>query len=232
MLAIAPMSEALGDRSYIRRLRRYGILREDDWIELEALLVGTETYAANGRIEPECPPFFLASGWACLAKCLGDGRRQLLSFILPGDGVGFDLLTRSQPSVEVIALTQLKVRQAKPTLPPLSERLGRVLAGAAAAQQSRLLDQIVRLGRQTAYERMAHLLLELHVRLAEIGEARADGFHLPVKQEVLADALGLSLVHVNRTLQQLRRDGLIEVRGSQVMFLNRSTLEAVAGQRP
>lgn len=232
MLAIAPMREALGDRSYIRRLRRYGLLREEDWIELEALLVGTETHLANRPIKTDRPPFFLISGWACLTRSLGDSRRQILFFILPGDGVGFDLLTRSQPSVELLPLTQLKVRQARQALPPLSERLGRVFAGAAAAQQSRLLDQVVRLGRQTAYERMAHLLLELHGRLAEIGEARSDGFHLPVKQEVLADALGLSLVHVNRTLQQLRRDGLIEVRGAEVALLDRAALQAAADQRP
>ncbi len=235
MLAIAalrPPREMLGDRSYIRRLRRYGLLREEDWLELEALLAGTEAYSANQSIETDAPAFFLTSGWACLARRLGDGRRQLLSFILPGDGVGFDLLTRAQPSVEVLALTPLKVRQAKPALPPLSERLGRVFAGAAAAQQGRLLDQVVRLGRQTAYERMAHLLLELHGRLMEVGEARPDGFHMPVKQEVLADALGLSLVHVNRTLQHLRRDGLIEVRGAQVTLLDRSALEAAANQRP
>ena len=88
----------------------------------------------------------------------------------------------------------------------------------------------MRLGRQTAYERMAHLLLELHGRLAEIGEARGESFHLPIKQEVLADALGLSLVHVNRTLQQMRRDGLIDMRGAQLTLLNRAVLEAASDQ--
>jgi CRP-like cAMP-binding protein len=70
----------------------------------------------------------------------------------------------------------------------------------------------------------------LHGRLAEIGEARIDSFNLPVKQEVLADALGLSLVHVNRTLQQMRRDRLIDMRGAQVSFLDRTALEAAADQ--
>jgi CRP-like cAMP-binding protein len=232
MLALAASARPLADRSYARRLRRYGPLSEDDWGELETLLVRTETYSANQTIGGDSPPFFLVSGWACLSRSLRDGRRQILAFILPGEGVGFDLLTRKQSSVDVVALTPLKVRHARDTLPPLSERLGRVFAGAAAARQGRLLDQVVRLGRQTAYERMAHLLLELHGRLLEIGEARPDGFHLPVKQEVLADALGLSLVHVNRTLQQLRRDRLIDVRGAQVMILDRPTLEAAADQRP
>lgn len=232
MLAATAAAQPLADRSYVRRLRRYGVLREEDWAELEALLIRTEAYAANRVVEADSPPFFLVSGWACLARSLGDGRRQILAFLLPGEGVGFDLLTRNRPSVDVVALTPLKVRHAKLGLPTLSERLSRVFAGAAAAQQSRLLDQVVRLGRQTAYERMAHLLLELHGRLLEVGEARPEGFHLPVKQEVLADALGLSLVHVNRTLQQLRRDRRIDVRGAQVVILDRPALEAVAGQRP
>ncbi|WP_305809183.1 cyclic nucleotide-binding domain-containing protein, partial [Staphylococcus epidermidis] len=124
---------------------------------------------------------FLLSGWACLAHSLRDGRRQIVAFLLPGDGIGFDLLTRSQHAVQAVALTPLRARSTQPGFYPASEGLSRALAGAAAAQQSRLIDQIVRLGRQTAYERMAHLLLELHGRLAEIGEARGESFHLPIK---------------------------------------------------
>lgn len=225
-------TRSLGDQPYIKRLRRHGLLREEDWAELEALLLLAETLSAGRVIEASGSPFFVLSGWACLARTLRDGRRQILAFILPGEGIGFDLLTRNQRSIDVLALTPLKVRHVKQPLPALSDRLGKAFAGAAAAQQSRLIDQVVRLGRQTAYERMANLLLELHDRLAEIGEARPHAFDLPVKQEVLADALGLSLVHVNRTLQQLRRDRLIEVRGAKVAFLDRPALEAAADQRP
>lgn len=231
MTAVVAAAPSFADKSYARQLRLYGLLIKDDWAELEALLVHTETYPANRTIEGDIPPFFLVSGWACLARSLRDGRRQILAFLLPGEGVGFDLLTRNQASVEVVALTPLKVRHARHALPTLSDRLNRAFAGAAAARQSRLLDHIVRLGRQTAYERTAHVLLELHDRLLEIGEARPDGFHLPVKQEILADALGLSLVHVNRTLQQLRRDRLIDVRGAQVTILDRPALAAAADQR-
>nr|WP_164467374.1 Crp/Fnr family transcriptional regulator [Caulobacter flavus] len=173
---------------------------------------------------------FLLAGWACLARSLRDGRRQILAFLLPGDAVGFDLLTRSQRGVEAVALTPLKVRYAQSGFTAGGERLPRAFAAAAAAQHGRMIDQIVRLGRQTAYERMAHLLLELHARLAEIGEVRGEHFHLPIKQEILADALGLSLVHVNRTLQQMRRDGLIDMRGSQMTLLDRPALEAASDQ--
>jgi CRP-like cAMP-binding protein len=77
---------------------------------------------------------------------------------------------------------------------------------------------------------MAHLLLELHGRLAEVGETRGETFNLPVKQEILADALGLSLVHVNRTLQQLKRAGLIDIRGAQVALIDRAALLIASDQ--
>lgn len=224
-------AQRAAEKAYVRRLKRFGPLPDEDVAVLEARLGRLEAYPAGKDLElTGSPPMFLLSGWACLAHSLRDGRRQILAFLLPGDGVGFDLLTRSQRTVEAIALTPLKVRYAQPNFTLGTDRLNRVFAGAAAAQQGRMIDQMVRLGRQTAYERMAHLLLELHGRLAEIGETRGDSFHLPVKQEILADALGLSLVHVNRTLQQMRRDKLIDMRGAQVALLDRAALEAASDQ--
>ncbi len=229
MLAVIP--ERPVEKAYLRRLRRFGPLLDEDAAALEARLGRIEAYPAGRDLDSaRAAPMFLLSGWACLAHSLRDGRRQIVAFLLPGDGIGFDLLTRSQHAVQAVALTPLRARSTQPGFSPASEGLSRALAGAAAAQQARLIDQIVRLGRQTAYERMAHLLLELHGRLAEIGEARGESFHLPIKQEVLADALGLSLVHVNRTLQQMRRDGLIDMRGAQLTLLNRAVLEAASDQ--
>lgn len=219
------------EKAYLVRLGRFGFLQDDDLTALEAQLGRIESYPAGKDLAVEsAPPMFVLSGWACLARSLRDGRRQILTFLLPGDGVGFDLLTRSERGVEAIALTPLKVRYAQPGFTAGTERLARAFAGTATDQQGRMIDQVVRLGRQTAYERMAHLLLELHGRLAEIGEVRGESFHLPVKQEILADVLGLSLVHVNRTLQQMRREGLIDMRGSQMTLLDRAGLEAASDQ--
>jgi len=89
-------------------------------------------------------------------------------------------------------------------------------------------DQIVRLGRQTAYERMAHFMLELHARLQVAGIASSHTFALPVSQEVLADVLGLSVVHTNRVMQQVRHDGLLETRSGQVKILDLDAMRAVA----
>src|SRR5262249_33776928 len=87
---------------------------------------------------------------------------------------------------------------------------------AAALDEALLINHVVRLGRQAALERLGHLLLELHWRLDQVGLAENWSFALPLTQEFLADATGLSIVHVNRTIQQLRRDGLLDWRNHSV----------------
>lgn len=228
---VAPARVPAGSgRPYLQRLECFGALQEADVTALEARLGRVETFMPGKVMELVGePPMFLVSGWACLAQSLRDGRRQILTFLLPGDGVGFDLLTRSR-GVQAVALTRLTVRFAQPGFLPDTERLSRGFAGSAASQQGRVIDHMVSLGRRTSYERMAHLVLELHGRLSEIGETRGESFRLPIKQEILADALGLSLVHVNRTLQQLRRDRLIDLRGAEMVILDRRALEQASDQ--
>ena len=91
--------------------------------------------------------------------------------------------------------------------------LAEAVAMMSYADEINLRDQIVRLGRQTAYERLVHLVLEFHSRLQAIDMVDGNTFSLPLTQEILADALGLSVVHINRTLQQVRRDRLLDMRG-------------------
>jgi CRP-like cAMP-binding protein len=227
----ATISPGLVEMAFLRRLRRYGPLHTEDLVTLDTRLGRIECYSPGETVDlTSSPPMFLLSGWGCLARSLRDGRRQIIAFLLAGDSIGFDLLTRSQRSIEMLALTPMRALQAEAGSMAATDRLAHAYAGSAADQQRRLIDHLVRLGRQTAFERTAHLLLELHGRLADIGETRGESFHLPLKQEILADALGLSLVHVNRTLQQMRRDRLVDMRGAQVTLLNRAALEAASDQ--
>ena len=219
-------------RSFTRRLLAYGV-QDVEIARLDTALHAPDSYQTNDVLHPSrpgAPPFFMLSGWACLVRELDDGRRQMVAFLLPGDAVGFDLLTQSRESTRVVAVTPVKVQRVRPSLIGQITRspgLSRALAIASDQQQTRLINQVVRLGRQTAYERCAHLLLELHARLAEVGETYGDSFRLPVKQEILADALGLSLVHVNRTLQQLRRERLVELHGGSAILQDRSALAEI-----
>ena len=104
--------------------------------------------------------------------------------------------------------------------------------GAPAWQAAYLLNQLVRVGRQTAYERTAHLILEIHDRLTAVGIADGPTIPMPLTQEIIADALGLSVVHLNRTLQLLRRDHLIESRAGFVKLLQPDQLADLADFHP
>ena len=115
---------------------------------------------------------------------------------------------------------------------PIPEAAKRALAEAEAQEYAGLVDHIVRLGRMSAYERTAHLLLELFQRQRRAGLAQADSMPLPINQEMLADALGLSIVHTNRVLQQLRRDGFIVSRPGRVIFQDPEALRLVCGYSP
>lgn len=177
-------------------------------------------------------PRLVVAGWAACQRVLPDGRRQIFRFILPGDGLGFAPQPSPPSPWSVTALTALETIDAEEALAAAESGaapgLAEAFAAARARERRQLLDQMVRLGQQTAYERMAHFLLELQGRLQAAGLGDEQRFPLPLTQEILADALGLSIVHVNRTLQQLRRQGLIELRSGVAILLNREALAQVA----
>lgn len=180
---------------------------------------------------------FLLSGWACRFRILGDGRRMIIGFILPGDGIGICKRPHPLALASVAALTDCRTLSAAPAFSPGADlsahpTLRQALSIAHALDEAWLLDQVMRLGRQTAFERMAHLLLELHCRLAQVDLVQDGRFHMPLTQEVLADATGLSVVHVNRTIQQLRRERLIEWRNHVVAILEPTLLAEAAEFKP
>lgn len=180
-------------------------------------------------------PFYVLSGWACRQRLLPDGRRQIVSLVLPGEGSGLCRRPRPLAFTSTMALTALVVTDGSQMLDeasPVAVGLSDVLARAAALDEHRLISHVVRLGRLTAYERFCSLFLELGERLEEVGLGDRDDFELPVTQEVLADALGLSVVHVNRTLQQLRRDGVIASSGGRVRVLDPIRLREKAAPTP
>ncbi len=171
------------------------------------------------------PPLALLAGWACTRRVLKDGRQQIIRFLLPGDMIGCPLHPDRPSGVEAIALTSVSVADARP-LQAVFATSGHQRPGLADAflwrehaEQVGVIDQIVRLGRQTAYERLLHLMLEFHDRLEAVGQVRGATFSAPLTQEVLADALGLSVVHVNRVLQQIRREHLLVMRRGAVTLL-------------
>lgn len=177
--------------------------------------------------------YVLESGWVIRYKLLADGRRQILNFGLPGDFLGIRSGLFGITDQDIAGLTEVRVAVVPiPGLTALfgrSPRLAAAISWSSAREEAILAEHVVRLGRRDAYERLAHLLVELWHRLDVVGLCDQGGFALPATQEVLGDALGLSVVHVNRTLRRLRSDGLISLENGRLDLHDPEALADVAG---
>lgn len=174
----------------------------------------------------------LIEGLLCRYKDLRDGSRQISELHVPGDFADLHSFTLKRLDHGIMALTNCRI-----ALVP-HERLKAVIA--AHPHLGRLLwfltnldaaihrEWVLSLGRRGAMSRMAHLFCELRVRLAVVGRADETGYALALTQTDLAECMGLTPVHVNRTLKQLRESGLVEFRGGRVSILDLPGLEAVA----
>lgn len=178
-------------------------------------------------------PRGLLKGWAAQVHQLSDGRRQILQLLLPGDIIGATCTRAVGPPITTVALTPVTIVSLA-TLPDqhAGTPLADALATSAALTDMYLRNQVIRLGRQSAYERLGHLLLELRDRLDLAGECDGNRCTLPLTQELLADVLGLTSVHINRTLQSMRREEMIELSGGIVELLQPDTLATIADYQP
>lgn len=224
----------------LSRMAKLGVWPSDVTSRVEALGPRVEKISAKTILQSEDHQpgraRYIVSGWACRQRHLSDGRRQVFGFVLPGDGVGICLHPKPLANATTMALTPLEVVDAHDLVRPeaLEDCPGvrPLLVAAANEDERQLLDHVVRLGRLDALERVAHLFLELHDRLDVVGLSVDGCFPLPLTQEVLADALGLSIVHINRTLQELRRQNLITMQTGHVTLLDRPALIALADYAP
>ncbi|MGA0607541.1 Crp/Fnr family transcriptional regulator [Phenylobacterium sp. VNQ135] len=223
-------------------LRRFCVprrLRPDDVARFGEATTDAQSHPAGAELssaDGHRPGLRLvASGFIAEVRTMSDGRRQITALRIPGDLLGDEW---SPQPCDVIALTSAQTVDASALATARKDPSGRfdpwrqAWAAAQAEEEGRMADHIVRLGRLTAYERMGHLLLELHERLMRVGLAGDGVFHLPLTQEALADVLGLSIVHVNRTLQQLRKDGLVNYRPGQVALPDPQKLAAACLYAP
>jgi CRP-like cAMP-binding protein len=170
---------------------------------------------------------WILSGWTCEMRVLPDGRRQIFSFGIPGDPVLSRPVNAANPCA-VVALTAVECIDVAQSLARAKEsdraEIWRAMDQSLALAHERRYEDIIRLGRRSALQRLADLLLELHDRLDALGAVDERGFHLPLTQEHLADALGLSVVHVNRSLKTLRLNGMATVRFGRVTNFDRRRL--------
>jgi CRP-like cAMP-binding protein len=177
--------------------------------------------------------FILCSGVVCRYKVLQDGKRQVLNLGLPGDIVGFPSCLFEVAINSVASLTEVELSLVSfDTLYVLFSRfprLGTALFWASAFEAAMYGEHIVNLGRKSAYERLAHLLLELLVRLRGVGADGQFSYTLPLTQELIADVLGLSEPHVNRMIRCLREEGLATMEDQRVVIHDFGAMSALAG---
>ena len=176
------------------------------------------------------------SGWAFRYKALEDGRRQIVSFILPGDTCDAHIYLLSTLDHSIASLTPVTYCEFDQTS---FERLMSVDKSVAEAFHCEILaaraiqrEWAINLGRRDALERVAHIICELYARLRVVGLVDGNSFAFPVTQMDLADATGLSTVHLNRTLQELRAAGLITLRDRSLTILDFQALSSTAMFNP
>ena len=154
-------------------------------------------------------------GWACRYKTLPDGRRQIVSFFIPGDLCDMNVFVLKEMDHNIGAVTAVRLaqigREQFDELTANHPRITQALWWDALVTVAIQREWTLNVGQRDAYERIAHLLVELFLRLRAVGLTDGKRCDFPVTQVDLADATGLTSVHVNRMLQDLRRDGLVEL---------------------
>lgn len=173
----------------------------------------------------------LERGWAYAHRTLSDGRKHVSDVYVPGDIIGLAEAWTEAPGPAVTALTEVvavpvwreDIRALAKRSPDAAARLGTALAEAAQTLSLRTTS----LARHTAYERVAYLLWSLRARV-QPSDGNDASFTCPMPQTVMADALGLSVVHVNRSLKQLERDGVMRKHTHEVEILDSGALERIA----
>lgn len=212
------------DNSLIRKLEIIFKLTDDERQAILSLPMQVAVIKADQDIvrEGDRPSrsCLILSGFACAYKMTAEGKRQIVSFTLLGDIPDLQSLHLKTLDTSLGTISPCKVGFIPhEALRNLCERYPRITA---AFWRETLIDAsifrewVTNVGRREAYRRAAHLLCELLTRLRAVGLAEDDRCDLPITQAEFADALGLTTVHVNRVFQQLRADGLIVTKGTQL----------------
>lgn len=210
----------------VRKLSVFTPLSKGETAFLQALQAERQELAPRSDIliegQRHASSYVLRDGWAFRYKVLADGRRQIINFILPGDFIALHAVIFERSDHSVSTLTSVVLCPFPPeTILELHRgfpKLAAAVTWCTAREQAMLGERIVDLGRRSAYERTAHFFLELRKRLQLIGLAGGRAFELPLTQEILADTLGLSVPHVNRTLRSLRQNGLVRWRSHRLVI--------------
>ncbi len=228
---------AIQDSPFARKLSAFVRLSDSDLSVMSDLYRRRRRFAVGANMihqgQTDQNAYVLASGWACSYKILPGGTRQIVGIQVPGDFLGLRsvLFRTSDHNVEPLTVVQASEVASQTLLAAFSQtpRLATAVLWAASRDEAMVVEHLVNIGRRTAIERMAHFLLELAARLRLVGMGDRTGYLCPLSQYVLADVLGLSAVHVNRVLRELREGGMLTFQRGRVTFDDYDALVMLAG---
>jgi CRP-like cAMP-binding protein len=220
----------------IAKLSRSGALRAADHARLEEVSARHAAVAAREDIiregDPPADVHLVMDGFAYRYKLMPGGRRAIMALLIPGDFCDLDVAILERMDHTIGTLTPCSIVEIpRATVNELVERhpnIDRALRWATLVDEAILREWLANMGQRAADRQMAHLLCELRIRLAVVGMADAHGMHLPMTQEDMGDMLGISTVHVNRVLQQLKDQDLIRLNGRNFAMPDLAKLERFA----
>ena len=173
-------------------------------------------------------------GLACRYKLLGNGRRQIVAYLIPGDFCDFNvfILSRMDHTIATISPTQMVWLTRERMLELLTySGIARAMWLATLVDEAVLREWVTNIGQRSAEQRLAHLMCELYLRMKVVGLTDGLAFELPVTQAELGETLGLSTVHVNRSLQSLKAANVLTFKGKKIAIADMNRLKTVCGFR-
>jgi CRP-like cAMP-binding protein len=223
------------------KMEQFTCFSEEDRRELDDLTKQRQQYYApredivrEGEHSPD--NHLILSGMACRYKLLPDGSRQIVAFLVPGDLCDAEIFILKEMDHSICTLGPCQIASIGGTTMRdlLLNRPGISLAlwWGTLQDEGVLRARIVDLGRRDARQRIAHIIYEILIRMRSAGAMMGDSFEWPITQADLADATGLTTVHVNRTLQRLREEGLVVIEGKRLTVRDRAGLRAAADFNP
>lgn len=223
----------------IRKLEGFQTLSQDDRALIERVSQPARHVLAQEDIAREGEPpkfvYVVASGFACRYKILGDGRRHIMAYMVPGDFCDVQVFILKQRDHGIAALSDCEIVElSSQTVLELTDRpaIARAFWWATLVDEATLREWLVNIGQRGAEERIAHLLCEMLLRLQAVGLVAENRYTFPLTQTELADTMGMTVVHAHRTLSSLRDKGLIATNGRELTVLDVGRLKEFSGFNP
>jgi CRP-like cAMP-binding protein len=221
---------------HLQKLRRRIEISSEEELTIRSAVTETRTIPADEILvrggEELNSSVMLLDGWLARRKNLPGGEQQVIGLHIAGDFADLHGFTLKRLDHDVVTLCNCTIgivpHERLHDITERHPRLARAYWLTTNVDAAMHRELALSLGQRPAISRMAHLFCELYLRLDVVGRARPDGYEFPLTQRELAQCLGLTLVHANRTVQELRRRRLIELESRQLTILDRSGLEDVA----